>query len=149
MNHPRDWWSGPLDPGQEIFHPPEHVFHRAPGAFPGNLAPTVDIQDGGASYILRAEVPGIPRDRIQLSVTPRTVSLSAQVEETSQLESQEGHFIHQERSRSHFHRTFTLPQKVDPDQVRASFQDGLLTVELPKAEAHQKRDVQIDDGRER
>lgn len=140
----------PMDPAGDI----EHLGYRPPPALwrlEGTMAPSVDIEDTGDAYILRAEVPGVSRDNVEVSVTPRSVSLSAHMEESRQVESYQGHFIHRERSQGQFQRTFSLPQEVDPDSARATFRDGLLTVDMPKAENARSRrvDIQPEDEQTR
>lgn len=113
-------------------------------AGPGVVRPSVDIEERDDSYVVTADIPGIPRDNLDISVTPRSLSLSGQGEQTR--EESRGRYIARERGYGQFNRTFTLPEEVDPARARARFHDGQLYVELPKAEMSRSRRLEIEDG---
>jgi HSP20 family protein len=98
----------------------------------GIRIPSVDLIETEQEVILRAELPGIDKDRIQLEVMPEQVNLSAEMQ--AEREGKEGTLHCCERVWGRFERSIPLPVEVLTDQVKASFKDGLLEVRLPKSE---------------
>ena len=101
-------------------------------------APRVDVLDKGEHLLVRAELPGISKEDIEVSVTGNSISLkgSSRKEE----EHEEGAYHRREISSAFISRTVTLPNEVDPDGAKAQLRDGMLEVTLPKsARARQKR----------
>lgn len=104
--------------------------------------PLADLEDRGDHYQLVAEVPGVNKDDLSIHVTETSVSLEAVQEHREEM--QEGNYIRRERRRGSFHRTFSLPSPISPEEARARFQNGVLTVELPKEGRSRGRSLQID-----
>lgn len=92
--------------------------------------PCVDLVDAGSEYRVCAEVPGIPKERIEVTVTPRAVEISGEAK-TELKEEGEG-YIHQERGYSRIYRSLTLPEEVLPDKAEATLNNGLLEIKIPK-----------------
>jgi HSP20 family protein len=92
--------------------------------------PRVDIGEADGSFIIKAEIPGVNKEDVKVSVQNGVLTLQG---ERSDEESEQGlHFHRVERLRGSFSRSFTLPPSVDPHQVKASFQNGILTISLTK-----------------
>ncbi len=89
-----------------------------------------DIAETPNAYKIIAEVPGIPKDRVDIRIRGSTVEIRGDVEESK--ESREGEYLHQERSRTGFFRRFELPENVKAAEAKAHVKDGLLELELPK-----------------
>ena len=103
--------------------------------------PAVDVQETEKSFVFTAELPGLGKDDIEISMEENLLTLSGERELS---EKEEGETFHRiERSYGKFSRSFNLPSQVDNSQVSASFQDGLLTVEVPKSEQAQPRKIEI------
>jgi HSP20 family protein len=105
------------------------------GAF-GNFAMPfesfkVDIKDNGASYELTADLPGVKKEDISLSYSDNYLTISASHDEAK--ESGEGKYLCRERSSGTIKRSFYI-DNADRDKITASFEDGILKVELPKSE---------------
>lgn len=99
-----------------------------------------DLRDRGASFVLTMDVPGVPREALDLTLTGEVLTVTGQRE----LRKQEGHSAHrQERRAYRIARSFALPQKVDPEKVTAKLEHGVLVVELPKAPELQPRKVSV------
>jgi len=90
----------------------------------------LDIQDTDQAYEVRADIPGVKKEDIKVSVDGRQVSLSVQSEQASQ-QQQEG-MLWRERRSGQWYRSFGLPQEVDDTQAQARYQDGVLHLTLPK-----------------
>jgi HSP20 family protein len=115
--------------------------HRAeqPGA--GTWAPAVDIFETDAEIVVRAEVPGVARDQVHVEVDDGVLSLRG--ERKFEREVREENYHRVERVYGAFHRSFTLPDSVDPDKVRAGLKDGILEVRLGKREQAKPRQIQV------
>jgi len=97
-------------------------------------SPRMDIAENERAYVVQADIPGVAKEDIRLSVDHRRVSIEAEVKrETSQKEGE--NILHAERMISKFTRSFTLPAEVDENQADAKLENGVLTLTLPKKEA--------------
>lgn len=104
--------------------------------------PVTDISETPESLTLRLEVPGLSRDQIKISVENNTLSVRGEkVQETS---SEDESFHRTERSFGAFERSFALPPYVDTDQVKASLNDGVLAISLPRREEAKAREISIE-----
>jgi HSP20 family protein len=92
----------------------------------------VDLEDVGDDLVLTAELPGFDTDDIDVQVTDDTVDLAAE-HETEATETT-GEFVRRERHRASVERSIRLPASVRTDDSSATFENGLLTVRLPKTE---------------
>ena len=96
-------------------------------------------EDGDNAYV-EAELPGVGMDRIDVSVTGNELSIRGErkIDEPPDVQ-----WHRRERSSGTFARTITLPWEINPDEVEARFQDGVLSVKLPKAESAKPRKVKV------
>ncbi len=103
--------------------------------------PSVDVIDRDEEVVVKAEIPGVRKEDVDISVTDRTLTLSGktQQEETEEKE----HFHRREIQRGEFSRTLTLPAAVDADRATAQFEDGMLVVTLPKVTKTARKRVEI------
>ncbi|MCT9095131.1 Hsp20/alpha crystallin family protein [Haloarchaeobius sp. HME9146] len=93
----------------------------------------IDMQDHGDEYEVIADLPGFDSDDIDLTFSEGTLHLDASREEETE-EEDEGRYIHRERRES-VSRSVRIPEAVDEDAITASYNNGALTVRLPKEEA--------------
>ena len=106
------------------------------------LTPKVDIVDRDDQVVIRAELPGVEKDDLQLSVTENTVTLKG---ETKKEEKEEkGNYYRSEINRGSFLRTFSLPCEVDGSKAKADFKNGVLELSLPKVAKSKRHSVKID-----
>jgi len=104
----------------------------APAA-PDAFAPAaLDIEDTGDSYEIRADLPGFPKEKIDVRVHGNQVQVHAE-QSTDSEQKQEGRYLRRERSYRGFDRSFELPEPVASEKVSASYKDGVLNLFLPKA----------------
>ena len=94
--------------------------------------PPMDIADMGDRYEMHLEMPGIPKDDINIEVRPNSIEISAQYDETK--EDEDKHWLRRERNCMSFYRGLELPEELKIDNVDAELKDGILTVKLPKVE---------------
>ena len=100
----------------------------------------VSFEDEGASFVLRADVPGLTENDFEISVAGNSVTLRGE----RKLEVPEGHSVHRrERSAVRFAKSFELPARVDAEKVTAVLKHGVLTLTLPKAADAQPRQISV------
>jgi HSP20 family protein len=104
-------------------------------------SPAVDIRETSDALILTAEVPGLAKDDLSITVENNVLTIAG--ERKFEKETQEESYHRMERSYGAFSRSFTLPANVRGDKVDAGFENGLLTVKLPKAEESKPRKITI------
>ncbi len=139
------------DPWQEI----EDMFDRytravgwprrgAPGVEPGSKAdwaPRVDISETDAEFSIKAELPEVRKDDVKITIDNGVVTLQG---ERKQETEQKGKTFHRvERYYGSFSRSFALPDNIDDAKARATFHDGVLTLQIPKRERAQPKGVEI------
>ena len=101
----------------------------------GEWFPPVDIyENANQEIVLKAELPGLAREDIDLRVENNTLTLRGERKRESEVKQEQYHRV--ERSYGAFSRSFSLPTRIDTDKVRAEFKEGVLSITLPvKAEA--------------
>jgi len=92
--------------------------------------PKVDIYDNSDQIVLKAELPGIDKEHIEIDVKDRVLTLKG--ERSLENEVKEENYFRRERSFGKFERQFILPSSVKTEDIKAAYKDGLLKVEIPK-----------------
>lgn len=103
--------------------------------------PSVDIYEDESQLVLTAEVPGIEEKDIEIKVEDNTLSLHG--ERKMEKETKEENYHRIERSYGAFSRSFTLPNYIDTDKIRAEHENGVLKITLPKKPELKPRKVKI------
>jgi HSP20 family protein len=116
---------------------------RRPQAMPAAVwYPPVDILESKDSYLIRAELPGMKQEDVNVEFNDGTLTVSGErkVEKPA-----EGVEIHRsERLAGKFSRSFQLPQAVAQDAIKATYRDGILEVHVPKAEEAKPRKITVN-----
>ena len=105
-------------------------------------APPVDIYENGDNLVLKAELPGINPDDVEIRVEDNTLYLKGERKFEKEVKEQNYHRV--ERSYGTFTRTFSLPNSVDADKVAANYKDGVLTLTMPKKEEAKPKTIKIN-----
>ena len=109
----------------------------------GTWVPPVDIfQNGDHELVLKAELPDLTREDIDITVDNGTLTIKGEKKFSSEVKEDQFHRI--ERRYGTFTRTFTLPQTVDTGKVAADYRNGVLTVRLPLREEAKPRQIKVD-----
>ena len=103
--------------------------------------PAVDVLESKESYLIRAELPGMKREDINVEVKDGTLLLSGERKSEKPAEGVE--YRHVERSTAKFWRSFSLPETVKQDGIEATYKDGILEIRVPKAEEAKPRQIEI------
>jgi HSP20 family protein len=106
------------------------------------LAPRVDFAEKNGKYLLTAELPGVDPKDVDVEVQGNLLSIRG--EKKAESEREEGKVRIQERRYGSFERTLTLPQGADPNQIKADFRQGVLTVEIGKRAEAQGKKVKVE-----
>ena len=104
------------------------------------LVPPVDVIEDSSGITLYADLPGVPRDRLNLRVEGDTLSVEGEMQLGLPQDMSPSHV---EVQLSRFRRTFTLSKELDADKVSAELHNGVLRVRIPKAEHAQPRRIQV------
>lgn len=94
--------------------------------------PLVDVIDRGSEFLVRAELPGVTKEDVDLNVTPDGIEIRAETNRSR--EEKEKDYSFQERTYQALHRVLSFPAEVNADLASASLKDGLLEVRIPKKE---------------
>ena len=113
-------------------------------AMSGQVSMPVDLWETKDAYHLRADLPGMTPEDIEINVTGDTVSLSGETKAATDVTS-DG-WLRQERRSGKFQRAFTLPVQIDSNAVTATFTNGVLDLILPKSETVKPKTVKISAG---
>lgn len=103
--------------------------------------PTIDLFDDRDHLVLKAEIPGMKKEDIDISLHGDVLTLSGERKEEEVFDKAETY--RSERFLGRFQRTVTLPVGVDANKVQASYKDGILTVTLPKAEEAKPKQIEV------
>jgi len=106
--------------------------------------PALDVSEQDDKVVVKAEMPGMKHDDIELSVMNGTLTINGEKKE-SQEDKGEGYY-HSERRYGTFRRDIALPASVDSEKVEATYKDGVLTVTLPKTEQAKAKHVSVKAG---
>jgi len=122
----------------EVFGELERRPQRLLGA---GVFPLINLTEDNNNYYVRAELPGMKPEDINISATGNSLSISGQRNIPS--EGEDVRYHRRERSAGTFSRVLALPGEVDVDKVEASQMNGILTVVIPKAEAAKPKQITI------
>ncbi|MFB2622490.1 Hsp20/alpha crystallin family protein [Methanothermobacter marburgensis] len=102
----------------------------------------MDVIETDDQIIIKTDLPGVKKEDINIELTENTISISAVFEE--EVEVQEANFVKKERKYGEARREMRLPEKIKVEEARAKFENGVLTVELPKVEVKKKQVLKVE-----
>ena len=105
----------------------------------------LDAVEEGDYLVLRASVPGINSEDIEVTIEDGVLSIKAETK--AETEEKDGGYLMQERRSGSFSRSVRLPDSVDPDKAESGYENGVLTITLPRAEAKKAKRLEITVGR--
>jgi HSP20 family protein len=104
-------------------------------------APALDVREMETEVVVEAEVPGLKPDELDLSISDGTLSIKG--ERKSERDEKEGDYHLTERSFGSFSRVVALPAAVDADKAAAKYENGVVTITLPKTEQAKPKKVEV------
>jgi len=123
-----------------LFEAPLAEFARSSRLLSG-WTPALDVYEDKDSVFVKAELPGMKREEIELSLHDKTLSISG--ERKAESKHQDAEVYRSERFVGRFQRTISLPSPVASDKVKAQYKDGILTVTLPKTEEAKPKQINV------
>lgn len=124
-----------------LFDSPLNEWTSTSQQFLNGWLPAIDLYDEGDHLVLKAELPGINKDELDISLHGDVLTLSGERKDTGEYKDAE--VFRSERYVGRFQRSLTLPMMVDANKVQASYKDGILTVTLPKAEEAKPKRIDV------
>ena len=115
---------------------------RAGWLLPAEGALAVDIYETPESVVVRTAVPGVNPEEIDITITGNTLCISGETKAEEE-EVERGNYIRRERRYGRFSRSVTLPSGVEGEQAEATFENGLLTLTIPKAEEAKPKVIKV------
>ena len=106
--------------------------------------PAMDLVEDNGEYVLRADLPGVSEDDVKIELEDNVLTVAG--ERRSEREERREGYHRVERASGRFSRALTLPEGVDPQRIRASFDKGVLEVRIPKPEERKPHRVAISVG---
>ena len=125
--------------GHTWMHPREWPFRTA---FEGVEAPRVDLVDRDNEVVVRAEMPGVAKGDVDITLGDETITLHGTIKEEHE-EKEGDNYFYRERAQDEFVRTLNLPAAVDGTKAKATYEDGLVQIVLPKLETAKRKKIEI------
>jgi len=124
-----------------LFDSPLNALTTNSQQFLSGWLPAIDLHEDRDHLVLKAELPGMKKEDIDISLHGDVLTLSGERKEEEMFDKAEA--CRNERFLGKFQRSFTLPVAVDASKVQASYKDGILTVTLPKAEEAKPKHIEV------
>jgi len=107
-------------------------------------APALDVHQDGDTMVIRAEVPGVAPDDVDVTIDDNVLTISGQREDDRTVE--EGQWIRRERVSGQFRRSISLPPGVDPNKVKATADNGVVEIRVPRPSRNEPHRVELSGG---
>lgn len=107
-------------------------------------APTVDISETEGEYQIKAEIPDVKKEDVKVTVEDGILTIQGERKQEKEEKGKRYHRI--ERSYGSFVRSFSLPDVIDEEKVKAEFKDGVLSLHLPKSEKAKPKAIEVKVG---
>ena len=137
----------PLNRLADLSNEINRLFEASPAGFsgasqlPDAWTPPLDLYEDKENFVLKAELPGVNKEDVNVSIQDGCLSISGERKTESKTEDAE--VRHTERFFGRFQRTISLPATVVADKVKAQYKDGMLTITLPKTEAAKPKQIDV------
>ena len=110
-----------------------------------SFVPDIDIAETKDAFVIKADLPGLTEKDIEVSLTNNVLTIKGERKEEK--EEKDKNFYRKERVYGTFIREIQIPKKVQSDKVKAKFKNGVLEIELPKAEEEKEKTIKIEVGK--
>ncbi len=117
---------------------------RSPDQAAGDFTPAVDIVEEDSRYLVKADLPGVRKEDIDVSINNGVLTINAQTSYEKQETDKQARVIRSERRRGKYVRSMQLGNAIDESGVEASYQDGVLELTLPKMQEAKPKKVSVD-----
>ncbi len=136
------------DPWKDLRDEIDRVFDSFFGRYPvsseheGYYVPAIDVEETENEYIVKAELPGLKKDDIKISLREDSITISGERKKEKEEKGKTYHRV--EMAYGKFVRTIQLPEEIQPDKAKAEYKNGILTVTLPKSEKAKPKEIEIE-----
>jgi HSP20 family protein len=103
--------------------------------------PNVDVTERDDAYVMKVELPGVSKNDVKITLKDNLLTIHG--EKKKETEEKDKNYFRNERHYGTFQRTFTLPSNVRGDVIEANFANGVLTIEIPKAEDAKPKEIEV------
>jgi HSP20 family protein len=117
---------------------------QAPWETTSDLGLALDVSETEDEYLVKASVPGIDPDDLDISITNNMLTIQGEKKAEEEREGEQYHI--RERRYGRFTRTISLPSAVNEEAIEANYEDGVLTLHMPKSEEAKPRRIEIKGG---
>ncbi len=107
-------------------------------------APAVDVSETDGAYLIKAEIPDVKKEDVKVTVEDGVLTIQGERKQEKEEKGKKYHRV--ERSYGRFVRSFSLPDLVDEEKVKAEFKDGVLNLQLPKSEKAKPKAIEVTVG---
>lgn len=104
--------------------------------------PRVDVFEADDKIVVKAELPGVDKDKIAIDVNGRVLTVKG--ERSTENEVKEDRYYTRECTYGSFERSFTLPAETDVEKIKAEYKDGMLKLDIPKPESSQPKKITVN-----
>ena len=125
------------DFANDFFRP---FFGEGFGLMPAQRSMKVDVRDEGDHYTLEADLPGVKKDDLKVSVQDGLLTISAEYDESNENKGDDDRYVYRERRCGSVSRAFNM-EGIREDGITAAFKDGVLKLELPKCEPEPEKEA--------
>ena len=116
--------------------------HQTEGQESASWTPKVDVYQTDDSYVLKAELPGLSKEEINIDVNDNTLTLKGEKKLEEKVEKE--NYVRVERTYGSFSRSFNLSDDVDTEHITANYKDGVLELTLPKKEESKPKEIKVE-----
>ena len=109
----------------------------------GSLVPVIDLHENDNSYTVKAEIPGVKKEDIDVTVQDGVITINAEPRYEHE-DKKDGRVIRQERRYGKYVRSIRLGKDIDEEKVKANYKDGVLELELPKVEEVKPKKISVN-----
>lgn len=146
LNIPTAGWRGSFEDQERMRRDMERMFHHVLGRTyrpeTAGVFPLINLTENKDNYYIRAELPGLKAEELNISATGRNLTLSGERQIASKGDNV--NFHRREREGGSFNRIIALPGEIEVDKVEAGLVDGVLTVTIPKAEVAKPKHINVN-----
>ena len=131
----------PIHEMDELFHNRLASVLGGEGLQSAAWSPVVDIEESAEAYTIRAELPGLSKEKVKVTVENGALTLSGERDLERRVETKTFHRV--ERTHGKFTRSFTLPENADSESVSANYKEGLLEIQVAKCEEALPKSIEV------
>jgi HSP20 family protein len=119
------------------------AYHRVPRIWrTRGWAPDIDVFDRDNNIVVRADLPGVKREDVDVSIEENVLTIRGSRKEETEVKAED--YYRMERAFGEFSRSMPVPQGIRPEDIQATFKDGVLEVAVPKPAEAQRKQVKVE-----